>query len=95
MGGEDFIVPPLSLGSIEFYQDRLDIFIGGMSKESIALMVDVALAALIRNYPDMTRERLLTIMDVANMNDVFGAVMDVSGLRRKEAEAGEALGVSA
>lgn len=90
LGGADYVVPPLSIGSLERLQDRIEAFEGGMGKESVSLMVDVAEAALKRNYPDITRDSLVEIMDVSNMEDIFSAVMDVSGLKRKAIDAGEA-----
>lgn len=80
-------VPPLNLAALESLQDRLSKFAGGMDKESIALVVDAALAALHRNYPEITRERLVNdLLDVGNFQEVMEAVMDVSGLKRKEQE---------
>jgi hypothetical protein len=90
LGGADYVVPPLSIGALERLQDRLNTFQGGMDKEAVALMVDVAEAALKRNYPDITRDIIVEIMDVSNMEDIFAAVMDVSGLKRKAIDAGEA-----
>ncbi|ENT1749659.1 hypothetical protein CAA71_002200, partial [Neisseria gonorrhoeae] len=46
-------------------------------------------AALKRNYPDLTREEAADLIDIGNMNEVFAAVMDVSGLKRREQEAAQ------
>lgn len=95
LGGDVLIVPPLSLGSLEQLQAGIAGFTGDVfDKAQIALVIDAALAALRRNYPDMTRERVAEFIDVANMPEVFEALMDVSGLKRKSMEAvtpGEAL----
>lgn len=95
LGGEALIVPPLSLGSLEQLQAGIAGFTGDVfDKAQIALVIDAALAALRRNYPEMTRERVAEFIDVANMPEVFEALMDVSGLKRKSMEAvtpGEAL----
>ncbi len=95
LGGEVLIVPPLSLGSLEQLQAGIAGFTGDVfDKAQIALVIDAALAALRRNYPEMTRERVAEFIDVANMPEVFEALMDVSGLKRKSMEAvtpGEAL----
>lgn len=97
LSGETFIVPPLSLGSIEIYEDDLDSIQSFKPKDQRRLIVNVALAALNRNYPDLTREKLVGLLDLDNMNEVLSATMDVAGLKRKEIEAGsgEALGASA
>ena len=86
MGGTVRVVPPLNLNSLEQLQDRLAGFSGGMDKESISIIKDAALAALKRNYPDITMEIVAEELDVSNMNEIFLAIMDVSGLRRKAIE---------
>lgn len=87
LGGTDFVIPPLALGPLEQLQDRIAAFDGTLNKESIAVVIDAAHAALKRNYPDITREDVAELVDVENMIEVFEAVMDVSGLRRKQIEA--------
>ena len=85
--GTVLTVPPLNLASIQLLQDRLAKFSGGLDKDSIELIIDSTMLALQRNYPDMTRERLLNdLLDLGNMEEVMRAVMDVSGLVRKEQE---------
>jgi hypothetical protein len=89
--GEKLIVPPLNLGSIELLQERLAKFTGAMDGESIALVIDATLMALHRNYPDIKREQIANdLLDLGNMEEVMGLVMDVSGLKRKELAKGEA-----
>lgn len=92
LGGETLIVPPINLGALEQMQEALASYTGGLDKVSMATVLDAAHAALRRNYPDMTREDVADVIDVANMQQVMEAVMDVSGLRRKalEADQGEA-----
>jgi len=85
LGGTNYLVPPLSLGNLEIFQHRLKTFEGGLDPASVSTVIDVTLAAINRNYPDMTRERLGEIMDVSDMADVMLAVMDVAGVRRKAA----------
>jgi len=88
--GEELVVPPLSLGALEILQDKIGAFQGGVSKESIETIVEVTLAALHRNYPEITADQVKNdLLDVSNMLDVFGLVMDIGGLKRKEIEAGE------
>jgi hypothetical protein len=91
LSGEKFVVPPLSLASLEDLQDRLSNFKGGVDKESVSTVIDAAFQALKRNYPDMTRERVREMIGLENMADVMMAVMDVSGVKRKKLEA-ETLG---
>lgn len=89
--GDKLIVPPLSLGQVELLQDKLTKFSGALDPESVALVIEATTMALTRNYPEITREKVKDeLVDLANMEAVMLAVMDVSGLRRKEQELGEA-----
>ena len=89
LGGSTFVVPPLSLGALEQLQERLSSFSGDVAdKTQVATAIDAAHAALRRNYPAMTREEVADAIGLDNMIEVMEAVMDVSGLKRKQAEAG-------
>lgn len=93
LGGADFVVPPLSLGALEQLEERLKAFSGDITdKSQVATAIDALHAALRRNYPEMTREQVADMIDVGNMIEAFEAVMDVSGTRRKAAEAAAAGG---
>lgn len=94
--GATYVFPPLTLGYLEANGDALGA-LDPASKEGRGAMIDAAFASARRNYPDLTREALLELIDLSNMVDVFEAVMDVSGLKRKAQEtgAGEALGAAA
>lgn len=92
LGGDTYIVPPIALGALEQLQERITSFTGDVTDlKQVATVIDAAHSALKRNYPDMTRDQVADLIDVGNMADVFEAVMDVSGLKRKGIEAqGEA-----
>jgi hypothetical protein len=49
--------------------------------------IDICHASLKRNYPALTREEVGELIDLENLSDVFLAVMDISGLRRKAMDA--------
>lgn len=90
LGGVDYTVPPLSLGSLETLQGQLESFkAGDVTPESVRVVIDATLAALLRNYPDMTRAKVAEVLDLGNMLAVMQAVMDVSGIHRAVAEAGK------
>lgn len=90
LGGEQMVMPPIALGALEQLQDRIAVFNGDVADvKQIGTVIDAAHAALRRNYPDITREQVGDLLDVENMGDVFAAVMDVSGMKRKALEAGE------
>lgn len=90
LGGDIYVVPPIALGDLEVLQDRLAKFEEfRLDSESARLIADVAHRALRRNYPDMTLEQVSELVDVGNATELLGAVMDVSGMRRREIEAGK------
>ncbi|OQS41131.1 hypothetical protein [Chromobacterium haemolyticum] len=86
LNGKAYVIPPLNLAALEQLQDRLEQFDGGIGKESISTVLDATTAALKRNYPDLTRDQVAELVDVANMAEVMEAIMDVSGLKRKAQE---------
>jgi hypothetical protein len=88
LGGMDYVVPPLSLGALEVLQSRIEAFDGSMNKESVATVIDCLHAALRRNYPDITREVVADMVDVANFGQVMNAVMNASGMGLKAADPG-------
>lgn len=89
LGGTTYIVPPLNLAALERFQDRLENYTGGLDRESVSFVVEVAYAAIKRNYPDMTIDQLKELIDLGNIQQVFEAVMNVSGLVARSAPAGE------
>ena len=92
-GGERvYKLPPLSMGAMERLQKGLAALstAEALSPESITTIVDAAHAALRRNYPNLSREDVADLVDVGNMFDVVGAVLDVSGIKRKAQAAEQA-----
>ncbi len=83
LAGVEYVIPPLNLNALRTLQTRLQEFTGGVDVASVDLILDSTLAALKRNYPDITAEQIGEMVDVGNMHEVFQAVMDVSGLARK------------
>ena len=93
LGGSEYVVPPVALGPLEQLQQRISEFKGDIQDaKQVATVIDVAHAALKRNYPEITREEVGDMIDVGNMAEVFACVMDVSGMKRKALEAGEPKG---
>lgn len=94
LGGHTLVVPPLALGDLESLQEKIAGFKGDVTDlGQVSACIDVAHRAISRNYPEVTRADVAAWIDVANMNEVFEAVMDVSALKRirlESAEAGEA-----
>lgn len=81
-------IPPLSLGDLELLQDRMGTLqVGATDAQSVGTVIDATHAALKRNYPELTRQEVAGLIDIANMGDVLECVMDVSGAKRKADEA--------
>jgi len=80
LGGETYTVPPLTLGALQRFQARLTSYSGTLNADDVQTVIDVATAALQRNYPDLTADRVADLIDLGNIQEVFMAVMSVSGL---------------
>jgi len=89
LGGTDFVIPPLSLGSLELFQERMASFKGGLDATSIKLTIDLTHAALQRNYPAITRQEVGDVIDISNVEQVMSCVMKVAGLMSTQGEAGK------
>jgi hypothetical protein len=88
INGDPVVFPPLSLGALEQLRERLVDFTGDPSDAAqVSTVIDAAHASLRRNDPALTREAVAEIIDLGNMIEVFEAVMDAGGLRRKAQEA--------
>jgi hypothetical protein len=84
MGGNDWVVPPLTMGQLRrlLPQVRKMAEIGAtMAEEDIGVLLDVVAAALQRNYPDMSPERVAELVDLGNAQAVVAAILSGSGMR--------------
>ncbi len=83
MDGKEWIVPALSLRQFrDNYQTLAVPF--KMSDDYAAFLKErlpIALAAMQRNYPDLTEEQLLDMLDLKTFLDVWRAIQNASGLR--------------
>lgn len=87
MGGEEFVIPPLTLGAIEDMQDDLAKLGGGNPAEQFNAMATIIHTAMLRNYPDMTIERIKReLLDMGNVFEVTDAVMGGSGMVKRAGE---------
>lgn len=90
MNGRDWIVAPLTLGQLRRLWpqvQRLGEVGAGMGEDEITAMVDLVTAALQRNYPDLTPEKVADLLDLGNAGAVLNAVLIGSGLRPAMGEA--------
>ena len=94
--GQEYIIPALSLGALQVYGERIAKVDGRFLEEPSQLdtILTVALAAINRNYPEMTRSDLEELVDISNVMAVWQCVMDAGGLKRKALEESAATGES-
>lgn len=83
LGGQSFIVPPLSLGALETLGPSLAKFSAG--QDQVKTSIDIVHAALVRNYPQITRAEVADLVDMQTVGAVVDAVMGVSGVAKDEA----------
>jgi len=90
-GGRVYVIPPLTLVSLELMQDRISAveISSAIDPGSIKTVIDVTYAALKRNYPDLTRTEVGELLDIGNFHEVMAKVLDVAGVMRKSQSAGE------
>lgn len=85
LGGDDYVVPPLNLDNLEEHAGIID----QLSDPELALpeqrkiQTTLITAALKRNYPDMTEDKVRQIVDMGNLIDVTQAIMGKSGFMLK------------
>lgn len=88
LAGEDYVVPPLSLGQVKRLLPNIEkMQQGSDTLAKFSSIVAIAHAALSRNYPDLKYEDLEEILDMGNFKTVLDAVMGASGFPRGEAPA--------
>jgi len=80
------VVPPLNFDALESLEEKLQTLTSQPTKSSMSTLVDALIRALMRNYTGVPRWLITQTIDVANMSDMMVALMDVSGLKRKEIE---------
>jgi hypothetical protein len=83
MDGKEWIIPPLSLGQFRKHHDTLTNVEATPQdwQELIASRLPIILGAVQRNYPELTEEQLLDMIDLRTYNAILGAIMHSSGMR--------------
>lgn len=84
LAGTDYTVPALSLRQVREMAPKLDLLdsneTGLPAVEQVDALVDVLHAALQRNYPSITKDELLDLIDLGNMTTLIKAAMRTSGM---------------
>jgi hypothetical protein len=94
MGGQDWIVPPLTLGQLRRLMPKvrkLTEIGASMGETQVAVLVDIVTAALQRNYPEMTPERVENLLDLGNAGSVLNASSPARALSRADPPWGKQL----
>lgn len=97
LGGVEFTLPPLNLDGVQAFEPlqkrvaevRAD---GAGLPELFGVVADALMLSLGRNYPDLTREEVLALLDLGNFLPAMDALAEVSGYRK--AAAGESMPAS-
>ncbi len=86
MGGQDWMVPPLTLGQLRRLMPKvrqLTEIGASMGEAQINVLIDIVAAALQRNYPETTPDKVENLLDLGNASAVLNAVLTGSGLKRQ------------
>ena len=92
MGGQDWIVPPLTLGQLRRLMPKvrqLTEIGASMGETQIGVLVEIVAAALQRNYPEATADMVDNLLDLGNASAVLNAVLTGSGLKLRDDRLGE------
>lgn len=83
LGGVELVLAPLGLRLVREFEARAKTTSENATAESThEFYIDVILASLNRNYPDLSREELEMLLDSHNEQQAFLAVFTQSGLER-------------
>lgn len=89
IGGTDYIVPPLNLKAIKSFSKRFHLLgdLGNnLNPEMMDFVAEIIHTALIRNYPEITKEQVEEMVDLKTVGDVLECVFKSSGIERKKKE---------
>jgi hypothetical protein len=81
LNGKSYIVPPLSMPAARLLLPKiasLKSADGLPQPEHIDAVLEVALAAIQRNYPDITADELEELIDVTNIVPLFRAALGLA-----------------
>ena len=97
MGLEAYRVPPLGFRSVQELAAEVESLAKMGRRPTAAQMKTVATiihAAMARNYPALTVESVLDMLDMGNYQRVMAAVLQIAGFEKAGAESGEAVAAS-
>ena len=84
LGGDDFIIPPLNFAALKKLQpviESLATISSSLEGNQIDAITQIVHSAMSRNYPDITLEKVMDILDLGNAPTILAAIMNSSGLK--------------
>jgi alpha-galactosidase len=83
LGGEKYVVPPLSLEKLEALEPQFQQLAAPSADltERLRKLMPILLASFQRNYPEMTEGKLLELLDLPSLNVVVQAIMQANGFK--------------
>lgn len=88
IGEDEYVVPPLSFRKLKALANDIKSLNNNDPNlnEKMDVMVRIIHAALSRNYPDITLDKVEEILDFGNVVPVIQAIMGTSGLVKMSGE---------
>lgn len=80
--GNDFVLAPLGLGAVREFDKRGKAIKPDDTDEKISIGVDMIVASLQRNYPEITREEIEPMLDMVSIEEATRAITSQSGMER-------------
>lgn len=85
IAGVEYIIPPLSFKQLKALKGdlvRLNTAEASSSEEQQAVVLRIVHAALSRNYPELTIEKLEEMLDLGNIHEITKAIIGVNQLKK-------------
>jgi hypothetical protein len=94
MGDKEYKVAPLNFKALREMSESIGVLQNVQSgtmptAAQMGVLVQLAHAALKRNYPIITEDEVADGLDFSNFGNVLGAVMGASAINKKELAPGE------
>jgi len=82
--GEEWIIPALNIAQARQLRPQIEMLTSisidsGLTDVQLDALITIIHAALIRNYPDLTKDVLETMLTLANIKRVISAIMGAGG----------------
>lgn len=93
LGETKYLVPPLNFAAMKKHKAFIASCMKGdidpakfLEDGDFERISDIAFLAIKRNYPKVTVEEIEENLDASNLQDIFNAIMKVSGFEEKIAD---------